>query len=124
MLQYTVNYVVQYWYLPTRWLNYSLVKGFFNIIVSGVALFSMRSQELITSYRGRTYRVGKGRYQGGREKEVYHSEEASIYRYLGCIEYLNVREERAVKHLIIASTLGCSRSVDKLKIMYQLGDVT
>jgi len=48
----------------------------------------------------------------------------SIYRYLGCIEYLNVREERAVKHLIIASTLGCSRSVDKLKIMYQLGDVT
>ncbi len=40
------------------------------------------------------------------------------------IEYLNVREERAVKHLIIASTLGCSRSVDKLRIMYQLGDVT
>ena len=64
------------------------------------------------------------------KKEIYHLEEAAIgghpqARYnLGHHEGRNGRLERAVKHHIIAAKLGLDRSLEKLKMLSQVGIVT
>eukprot|EP00984_Skeletonema_dohrnii_P017163 scaffold7751_cov76-Skeletonema_dohrnii-CCMP3373.AAC.3 len=75
-------------------------------------------------------------YHGGQcvekdgKKEVYHLEQAAIgghprARYnLGCEEMNNGRRGRAVKHWIIAATLGCDDSLDALKVCFRGGLVT
>ena len=65
------------------------------------------------------------------EKEVYHLEEAAIgghpeaRYYLGCYEWgYNNNAERAVKHLIIAATLGDNDSLKMLMIAFKEGLVS
>jgi len=64
------------------------------------------------------------------KKKVYHLEQAAIgghapARYnLGCIEKKNGRVDRALKHWIIAATLGCDDSLDVLKACFRGGLVT
>ena len=63
------------------------------------------------------------------KKLVYHREQAAIgghpfARYnLGAIEWNNDRDERAVKHWIIAANLGCDRSLETLRGLYTKGVV-
>eukprot|EP00984_Skeletonema_dohrnii_P024693 scaffold13830_cov78-Skeletonema_dohrnii-CCMP3373.AAC.2 len=58
------------------------------------------------------------------KKEWYHLEEASIAGHpmarchLAFLELENGRNERAVKHWIIASNLGCGVSIQRLKFCY------
>ena len=76
------------------------------------------------------YQLGHG-VEKDRGKEMYHFEEAAIgghpdARYnLGlnewCMQHNNV--ERAVKHFIIAATLGCDDSIKALKDMFKEGSV-
>ena len=64
------------------------------------------------------------------KKEVHHFEKAAIGGYpdarfnLGVIEEDYGRYERAVKHFIIAAYLGCDKSLEALKDMYQKGKVS
>ena len=64
------------------------------------------------------------------KKEVYHLEQAAIgghakARYnLGIDEEGNGRMDRAIKHWIIAATLGCDDSVDALKDSFRGGLVS
>ena len=64
------------------------------------------------------------------KKQVYHLEEATIgghaiARYdLGVYEWNNGRNDRAVKHWIIASNLGCDKSMGALKECYKDGLVS
>eukprot|EP00984_Skeletonema_dohrnii_P030898 scaffold22774_cov67-Skeletonema_dohrnii-CCMP3373.AAC.1 len=67
-------------------------------------------------------------YQGGpdvekdEKKEVYHLERAAIGGHpgarhnLGCKEAENGNYERAVKHMIIAASLGYQKSIEMLKM--------
>ena len=62
-----------------------------------------------------------------KSKQVYHLEKAAIIgnyraRYeLGCIEGNKGRNERAVKHWMIAAKQGCDRSLDRVKSYYRFG---
>ena len=64
------------------------------------------------------------------KKELYHLEEAAIQGHaearhnLGCYEANHGRFERAVKHWIIAASLGEDGSIQKLKKYYKDGDVS
>ena len=63
-------------------------------------------------------------------KEVYHLEQAAIQGHpqarfkLGCHEVINGETERAVKHWIIAASLGEGNSINGLKECYQAGDIS
>ena len=77
-----------------------------------------------------------GLYQFGRGvekdeiKQIHHLKEAAIgghphARYnLGCVESENGRMDRAAKHFIIATKLGCDKSLDNLKVLYEAGHVS
>eukprot|EP00984_Skeletonema_dohrnii_P029953 scaffold20969_cov77-Skeletonema_dohrnii-CCMP3373.AAC.2 len=66
------------------------------------------------------YHEGKG-VEKDVKKELYHLEQAAIgghakARYnLGCVEFNDDRMDRAMKHWIIAATLGYDSSLDALK---------
>eukprot|EP00985_Skeletonema_marinoi_P007539 scaffold3316_cov94-Skeletonema_marinoi.AAC.22 len=74
-------------------------------------------------------------YQGGpvvekdEKKEVYHLERAAIGGHpdarhnLGCTEAENGKFERAVKHMIIAASLGYDTSIQVLKECYADGKI-
>ena len=72
------------------------------------------------------YQYGKG-VEKDAEQEVYHLEEAAIGGHcgsrhnLGCLEWLNGRLDRAVKHFIIAANLGFQNSLNGLKHLYADG---
>eukprot|EP00985_Skeletonema_marinoi_P025036 scaffold17964_cov127-Skeletonema_marinoi.AAC.7 len=72
------------------------------------------------------YRDGEG-VGKDRKKEVYHLEEAAIGGHpdarlnLGCIEEDNGRDDRAVKHWIIAANMGHDNSLENLKLVYREG---
>eukprot|EP00984_Skeletonema_dohrnii_P001166 scaffold358_cov95-Skeletonema_dohrnii-CCMP3373.AAC.2 len=80
-------------------------------------------------YLSTFYHKGQG-VEKNRKKEVYHLEQAAIggddiARYnLGCEENRNGRTGRAVKHWIIAATLGCDDSLDALKVCFRGGVVS
>jgi len=63
------------------------------------------------------------------KKVIYHLEQAAIgghpmARYnLGCVEEENGRFERAVKHWIIAASLGCDKSLKTLRKGYAVGRI-
>ena len=75
------------------------------------------------------YRNGEG-VKKNKKKEMYHLEEAAIAGHpaarhnLGCREGLNGRIERAIKHYIIAATLGFDESIKTLRQCYQEGYVS
>ena len=75
------------------------------------------------------YYKGKG-VEKDVKKVVYHWEQAAIgghpkARYnLGCEENSNGRIDRAMKHWIIAATLGCDDTLDALKVCFRGGLVT
>jgi len=77
----------------------------------------------------RLYQEGQG-VEKDEEKELYHLEEAAIAghptaRYsLACIEMMNDRFVRAVKHHIIAANLGYDDSIQALKEFYKRGLVS
>jgi len=64
------------------------------------------------------------------KKELYHAEQAAIgghpvARYnLGCEEEHHGRMDRAVKHYMIAASLGDHNSLEALKESYKQGLVT
>ena len=68
--------------------------------------------------------------QKDEKKELYHLEEAAILGHpdarhkIGCIEALNDKIERAVKHFTIAANLGQHESMRALKDCYQAGLVS
>jgi len=76
-----------------------------------------------------TYWEGKG-VEKDTKKAIYHSEEAAIGGHLfarhnlGCIEDNNGRKDRAVKHYIIAASLGFDASLEALMKHYKRGRVT
>ncbi len=75
-------------------------------------------------------------YHGGRgvemdeKKELHHLEEATIgghpaaRRNLSSFEGGRGRQDRGIKHLIIAVKMGCDESLDALKNFYQMGLVS
>ena len=71
-------------------------------------------------------------YREGEDEEnaTYHLEEAAIRGHayarhdLGCYEGRNGRNERAIKHYIIAANLGNDQSIQALKEFYKDGDVS
>ena len=76
------------------------------------------------------YHEGNG-VEKDREKENYHLEEAAIgghpeaRYYLGCYEWgYNNNAERAVKHYIIAATLGDNDSLKMLMMAFKEGLVS
>ncbi len=75
------------------------------------------------------YRKGEG-VEKDEKKELYHLEEAAIRghpgaRYeVGCVEMINDKIERAVKHFTIGASLGHDRSIQGLKDCYQAGDIS
>jgi len=75
------------------------------------------------------YREGQG-VEKNKKKELYHLEQAAIAghptaRYiLGIYEVKNGRDDRAVKHFIIAANLGYEDSIQKLKQGYKAGVVS
>jgi tetratricopeptide (TPR) repeat protein len=75
------------------------------------------------------YHEGKG-VEKDMKKEVYHMEEAAIggnplARFnLGNHEGRNGRLDRAIKHYIIAAKLGDDKSLDKVKLGFQMGLVS
>ena len=61
------------------------------------------------------------------KKEIYHLEEAAIQGHVSARHNLGVYEERidrAVKHFVIAASLGFDRSMQTLKEAYKAGDVS
>ena len=76
-----------------------------------------------------SYQKGDG-VEGDEKKEVYHLEEAVIRGHpearhnLAVLEWKNGRIERAVKHWIIAATLGDDSAIKSLKECYKDGDVS
>ena len=64
------------------------------------------------------------------KKELHHTEQAAIGGHprarhnLGCKEIENCRIDRAVKHWIIAATLGNYESLENLKFLYKDGLVS
>ena len=74
------------------------------------------------------YRKGFG-VEKDETKEVYHLEQAAIAGHpearfkLGCHEVINGKNERAVKHFIIAASLG-GNSINGLKDCYKTGDIS
>jgi TPR repeat protein len=78
---------------------------------------------------GCMYWKGEG-VQKDKEKEVYHMEQAAIGGHpgarcnLGCYEYDNGNNERAVKHYIIAANLGYEKSMKMLWGYYKCGFIT
>ena len=61
------------------------------------------------------------------KKEIYHLEEAAIQGHAFARHSLGVLEgsiDRAVKHFIIAASLGYDRSMQTLKEAYKAGDVS
>jgi len=74
----------------------------------------------------RFYHEGKCVEKDGK-KELYHLEQAAIgghpkARYnVGCEDKKNGRMDRAMKHWIIAATLGCDDSIDALKVCFRAG---
>ena len=75
------------------------------------------------------YKKGYG-VENDEKKEVYHREEAAIkghiYARFGLAQYdaLNGREDRAIKHFIIAANLGHDHSLTVLKECYKVGKVS
>ena len=74
----------------------------------------------------RFYHEGKCVEKDGK-KVLYHLEQAAIgghpkARYnVGCEDKKNGRLDRAMKHWIIAATLGCDDSLDALKVCFRAG---
>ena len=74
------------------------------------------------------YHKGHG-VEKDRGKDIYHMEEAAIGGHpkarsnLAWHELKNDNIERAVKHLIVAATLGCDLSIKALMRMFKEGDV-
>ena len=64
------------------------------------------------------------------KKELRHLEEAAIGGHpnarnnLGCIEFSNDRHERAMKHFVMAATLGYDMSLAKVKVCFKIGHVS
>ena len=64
------------------------------------------------------------------KKAVYHWEEAAIAGHpwarhnLGCVELESGRYDRAVKHFIIAASLGYHDSLSDLKDLYAEGNAS
>ena len=62
------------------------------------------------------------------KKELYHLEEAAIGGdndarcNLGNLEWLNGRPKRAMKHYIIAASMGCDKSMNQVKRIYSEAD--
>lgn len=75
------------------------------------------------------YREGQG-VEADEKKEVYHLEKAAIAGHpearheLARYETMNERFERAVKHMIIAASLGLDVSLKLLKEFYGYGQVS
>ena len=75
------------------------------------------------------YREGKG-VEKNEKRALYHTEQAAIGGHpvsrhnLGCFEADNGRMDRAVKHWIIAATLGFDLSLKCLKDLYKAGHVS
>eukprot|EP00986_Skeletonema_menzelii_P007079 scaffold2734_cov76-Skeletonema_menzelii.AAC.3 len=75
------------------------------------------------------YRDGQG-VEKDEKKALHHLTEAAIggdsdARYsLGCLEKEKGREDRAVKHYIIAAKLGYDRSLESVKDLYKAGQVS
>jgi hypothetical protein len=75
------------------------------------------------------YHNGKG-VEKDEEKELHHLEKAAIAgdpearHNLGCIEGNNGRRNRAVKHLIIAASLGDDLSLKSIREEYADGNVS
>ena len=73
-----------------------------------------------------SYRLGQG-VEKNEEKGWHHLEKAAIgghpiaRRNLGCKEGLDGREDRAIKHFIIAANMGDDDSLGKLKVMCRDG---
>eukprot|EP00984_Skeletonema_dohrnii_P004143 scaffold1439_cov118-Skeletonema_dohrnii-CCMP3373.AAC.7 len=79
---------------------------------------------------GVMYWEGEGGVEKDMKKGLFHMEKAAIgghpaARYnLGLDDSNEGRMDRAVKHFIIAATLGCVDSIDLLKECYAHGDVS
>ena len=75
------------------------------------------------------YAKGEGA-EKNEKMELYHEEEAAIRghptarHFLACMELINERFGRAVKHWIIAANLGFDESVQALKTRYADGKVS
>ena len=75
------------------------------------------------------YGKGEG-VEKDERKEMYHLEEAAIGGFprarffLGCLEWNNRQYERAVKHFIIAATLGHDGSLTNLKALSERGIIS
>jgi tetratricopeptide (TPR) repeat protein len=75
------------------------------------------------------YAEGEG-VEKCKKKEIYHLEEAAIGGHtgarfnLGAHEYNAGRDERAIKHFIIAAKLGCDGALDKVKLIFVDGIVS
>lgn len=85
--------------------------------------YSKAHYELSVMYQGQGIDVDE-------KKSLHHSEEAAIgghpiARYnLGCNEMANGRYDRAVKHWIIAASLGEEDSLENMKLAYQDGFIS
>eukprot|EP00986_Skeletonema_menzelii_P018331 scaffold26626_cov178-Skeletonema_menzelii.AAC.9 len=75
------------------------------------------------------YFLGEG-VERDEKKAVHHNEEAAIGGHpaarfnLGTLDARSFRHERAVKHFIIAASLGFDKALEKLKEWYGYGSVT
>ncbi len=103
-----------------------IVKGDFN----GAVGYYKKGAELgsVDAHYSLAVLYGEGNgVEKDTKKEIYHLEEAAIGGHpqarfnLGNHEGRNGRLERAMKHHIIAAKLGLNRSVEKLKIPFQMG---
>ncbi len=74
------------------------------------------------------YYGGKG-VEKDEKKKLHHLEEAAIgghpraRSYLSSIEGQSGRQDRGMKHLIIAAKMGCDHSLDALKNFFKMGVV-
>ena len=96
----------------------------FNYYTKAAELGDVRSHhQLSTMYR-------EGKVEKDEKKEVYHLERAAIGGHpgarhnLGCKEAENGNYERAMRHLIIAASLGHEPSIEMLKANYTKGNVS
>ena len=76
------------------------------------------------------YYTGEGGVEKDEKRALHHAEKAAIGGYprarhnLGSIEGKKGRVDRAVKHYIIAASLGLDHSLDTLRALYKDGDVS
>eukprot|EP00984_Skeletonema_dohrnii_P035264 scaffold34826_cov550-Skeletonema_dohrnii-CCMP3373.AAC.1 len=101
-------------------------KGAFGYLTKAAGLGDINAHFELSNF----YYEGKGVVQEDKKKEVYHLEEAAIRGHpkarhnLACNEMSIGRNNRAVKHWIIAAKLGYDDALENLKLEYREGQVS